>query len=991
MKKKILDEIYYQEKWDKEQTYSYNPVIEKKNTFVIDTPPPTISGALHIGHVFSYTQTDILARFQRMQGKNIFYPMGWDNNGLPTERRVQNLYKITCDPALSNIDHTTYDTLLNRKEKKKVHGFLPVPRKAFVSICSKQTKEDQKSYEKLWRNLSLSVDWNQTYETISPHSQMIAQQSFLDLYKKGFVENRHTPVFWDTQFKTAVAQADMEDRKRKGFYHDIKFNIENGKESFVISTTRPELLPACVAIAAHPKDERYKNFFYKQAVTPLFASSVPILPSPHADPEKGTGILMICTFGDMEDVHFWKKHKLPLKQIISQDGLFKNITFEPPDKNKIPASTTDKEKTHTIDKNTFLSIQPDQANRYYRELTGLRVPQARKKIVDILIEKKYLVSEPKMTEQFVKFYEKGDYPLELVPARQWYIKILKYKHELLEQGKKIKWHPPFMLKRYEQWVEGLNQDWCISRQRFFGVPFPVWYPLDRNKVPDYNNPILPIEKKEKGTLVILDKPIDPMSSAPADWNGKFKTYTEEQREKPGGFTADKAVMDTWATSSLTPQINSHWNRDKERHKKLFPTDLRPQAHEIIRTWAFYTIAKSFFHESDSKKNIPWKHIAISGWVMNPDRLKMSKSKGGNITSPEELIEEYSADAIRYWAGKARLGMDTIYDENMFKTGKKLVIKLNNAFKFLQIQIKGMHSFFVKYQKQNQIDESLINFSFPGFEGSLPYVHTAIDKAWLIHLTNIQQQASSFLENFNYSQALDIIEKGFWLFCDNYLELVKGRSYQFTHFENFLHPSDIEPTQNKRGKNPPLKEEIRDAQSAICSLDLSIYLFIKMLAPYMPYITEHIWSQRYTNLKGFNGQPYKKQQPGEEIKPKGFNEQKKKNSSVHTSSWILPFSFMNHLEKEKNQYSTLFHSDKLLNFSFNLLEKIRSYKASQNKSLSTPVKELKMKLYKEDKVLLKYCRGDIERATHTKKENIFIEEITEKRTIYPEISINLESD
>ena len=732
MKKKILDEFYYQEKWEKEKTYSYNPLVEKKNTFVIDTPPPTISGALHIGHVFSYTQTDILARFQRMQGKNVFYPMGWDNNGLPTERRVQNLYKIICDPTLSDTDDSIFEELLSRKEKKKLSGFLPVSRKTFVSICSKQTKEDQKAYEKLWRNLGLSVDWNQTYETISPYSQMISQQSFLDLYEKGFVENRHTPVFWDTQFKTAVAQADIEDRQREGFYHDIKFKMQKGEGEFVISTTRPELLPACVAVAAHPEDERYKKFFHKQAVTPLFSSSVPVLPSPHADPEKGTGILMICTFGDMEDVRFWEKHKLPLKQVIGQDGFFNKIIFESLSKRELSTSLTHQESTHIGEENIFFSFQPDQANRYYRELTGLRVQQARKKMVEILADIKDLVSEPQVTEQFVKFYEKGDYPLELIPTRQWYITILKYKNELLEQGRKIKWHPPAMLKRYEQWVEGLNQDWCISRQRFFGVPFPVWYPLNENKIPDYKNPILSIERKgQKPEL--LNKPVDPMSSAPADGCSEFKHYTEEQRGKAGGFIADTAVMDTWATSSLTPQISSHWGRDEGRHEKLFPADLRPQAHEIIRTWAFYTIAKSFFHESNSEKNIPWKHIAISGWVMNPERVKMSKSKGKGVVSPEKLIEEYSADAIRYWAGKARLGMDTVYDENMFKAGKKLIVKFNNAFNFVQIQIRGMNSFFTEYRKKNKIDDSLIDSSFPELEKSLSCISTSIDKAWLIYL------------------------------------------------------------------------------------------------------------------------------------------------------------------------------------------------------------------------------------------------------------------
>ena len=1010
--KKILDECFYQKKWESEKVYSYNSQEKKENTFVIDTPPPTISGALHIGHVFSYTQTDILARFQRMQGKNVFYPMGWDNNGLPTERRVQNLYKITCDPTLSDTDDSVFEELLNRKEKKKLSGFLPVSRKTFVDICSRQTKEDQKAYEKLWRSLGFSVDWSQTYETISPHSQVISQQSFLDLYQKGFVENRHTPVFWDTQFKTAVAQADIEDRKREGFYHDIKFQMQKGEGEFVISTTRPELLPACVAVAAHPEDERYKKFFHRQAVTPLFSSPVPVLPSLHADPEKGTGILMICTFGDMEDVRFWEKHKLPLKQVISHDGFFNKIVFESASEN--PLLNQNSTAAHTDanilvgKENVFFSFQPDQANRYYKELTGLRVQQARKKIVKILTETKCLMSEPQVTEQFVKFYEKGDYPLELIPTRQWYIQVLKYKNELLEQGRKVQWHPPSMLKRYEQWVEGLNQDWCISRQRFFGVPFPVWYPLNENKIPDYTKPILPSGKTGQ-KITLFNKPVDPMSSAPADGCPELQHYVEGQRGKAGGFIADTAVMDTWATSSLTPQISSHWGRDEERHKKLFPADLRPQAHEIIRTWAFYTIAKSFFHEGHSEKNIPWKHIAISGWVMNPERIKMSKSKGKGIVSPEKLLEEYSADAIRYWAGKARLGMDTVYDENMFKAGKKLVVKLNNAFKFVQIQIKGMDAFFAKYQEENNADSFLFGSSFPGFEKSLTCVSTTIDRAWLIYLRDVQQQASSQLEKLHYSQALDIIEKGFWLFCDNYLELVKGRAYQF---EKFLKPKGLSPpsrrhvfassekvvqledTKQKRetsnrsnilsvgSEENVMPEEIKVAQSAICSLDLSMYMFVKMLAPYMPYITEHIWSQRYAGEEK-QDKCIEKNKVGSDIK--------EENSSVHTSSWTLPESFVSHLEKEKNQGRILFDSNKLLPFSFSLLEKIRSYKAAQNKSLSTPIKELKIRVNKEDKVLFHSCQEDIARATHTKTENIFVEEITGKDSSSPNVSIVLELD
>lgn len=961
--KKILDELSYQQKWKDEKTYTYDSQKTKENTFVIDTPPPTISGALHIGHVFSYTQTDIIARYQRMKGKNVFYPMGWDNNGLPTEKRVQNLYKINCDPNLSD-DSAQLENILKRKEKKKL-PVLSISRKNFMKVCSIQTQEDQKQYEQLWRRMALSVDWTQTYETISPYSQIISQRSFLDLYQKGFVENRYTPIFWDTQFKTAVAQADMEDRSIEGFYYDIPFQIIDShsfetrlfredrhshkachshgggnpeeNDGFVISTTRPELLPACIAVAAHPEDERYKKFFHKRAVTPLFSAPVPILPSLHADPEKGTGILMICTFGDMEDARFWEKHELPLKQIITAEGFFNSIEFMGSRSRPSRGQTLYGKKE---EKNSFVSLNPDKANEYYSQLKGLRVGEARKKIVEILKEQKILTSDPKPKEQYVKFYEKGDYPLEIISTWQWYIKVLEFKKELLKQGQKVKWHPPSMLKRYEQWVEGLNQDWCISRQRFFGVPFPVWYSLEENKTPNYNKPLLP----ESIDLFIKNKTqIDPMSSAPADWNSRLKEYTEDQRGKT--FIADTAVMDTWATSSLTPQISSRWGLDEQRHQKLFPADLRPQAHEIIRTWAFYTIAKSFFHESGAldprfhgddnssyegrlslrNKSIPWKNIAISGWVMNPQRLKLSKSKGSKAISPIELIEEYSADAIRYWAGKVRLGVDTVYDENIFKIGRKLIVKLNNAFNFVRIQIKGQKDFIAKYKIKSDL---LASTTLPGFSKCLPYICTEVDQAWLMNLLNTHKQVSEKLDKYHYSQALEMVETKFWLFCDNYLELVKGRAYQFTHF------SESEEDLQK----------IKTAQSAVCTLDLSIYLFTKMLAPYVPYITEHIWSQRYKNETA----------------------DAKSNTSIHKSSWHLPKFISQYLEEKKS-----FSSEDLISFSFNLLEQIRNQKAAQNKSLSTPIKELTLKIKEKDQILFDLCREDIAQSSHVKPENIVL--------------------
>ncbi len=874
MKAKEIKKIesFYQDQWEKNQIYAYRDGQKREQSFVIDTPPPTISGSLHIGHVFSYAQTDIIARFQRMSGKNIFYPMGWDNNGLPTERRVQNLYKILCDPSLSHKNKHLED-LLERKNKK-TKDMQAVSRKHFIDICRIQSKKDQCEYEKLWRHLALSVDWKQSYETISTKAQIISQLSFLDLYKKNLVENRYIPVFWDTDFQTAVAQADIEDRKKQGFYHNIRFQIEGEKtKSFVVSTTRPELLPACVAVAAHPEDDRYKKFFHKKAVTPLFFSRVPIFPSVHVDPEKGTGIVMICTFGDMEDVHFWKKNSLPLKQIFTKKGFVKETS----EKNSIQHILLD-------------SLRWKEAKRYYKELEGLSVYQARKKIVEILLEKKELDAKPLPIEHFVKFYEKGSKPLELLPTRQWYIKILDHKEALLKQGQKVNWHPASMLKRYEQWVEGLNQDWCISRQRFFGVPFPIWYPLDEKKNPDYENPILPMEtffgsgdKKES---------LDPMHSSPSDWS---LAYKEEQRGKAGGFIAEKSVMDTWATSSLTPQLSSHWLLDQKRHQELFPADLRPQAHEIIRTWAFYTIVKSFFHNPENSENIPWKHIAISGWVMSPERVKMSKSKGKNI-SPNELLDEYSADAIRYWAGKARLGQDTIYDENLCKNGKRLAIKLFNASKFVMIQVK----------ETNFID-------------SLSGIKVPVDLAWLCYLQETYQKITSDLKSFDHSIALNQIEKAFWIFCDNYLELVKGRAYQL---------------QEENQKSPNLHYHVAEKSqslSAVKSLDVSLYLFLKMLAPYMPYITEEVWSARYA-----------------------------KSGSIHLSDWSS--NILQEIQVQKDDDSM--ETKGVLKFCFHLLETIRNEKATQKQSLSTPIKKLKVSGSLEEKKLFDLCKEDIARATQS---------------------------
>lgn len=741
--------------WEAEGRYHYDPTIPRANTFVIDTPPPTVSGSLHVGHVFSYTQTDVIARFQRMRGKNVFYPIGWDDNGLPTERRVQNLFGITCDPTLP------YDSGFKPQPvEKDVRKKAPVSRRNFLETCAIQTAEDEKRYEELFRHLALSMDWRQQYTTIGKHCRKVSQLSFLDLVKKKQVYNVDSPTLWDTGFQTAVAQAEVEERTKQGAYHDIRFHTEGGTE-FVISTTRPELLPACIAVVAHPDDERFKPLFGQFAVTPLFNARVPILAAEHADPEKGTGILMVCTFGDANDVEFWKRSGLPLRQIIGRNGQFRALRFEKG--------------------GLFDSLDPEKANANYDVLKGLYVNQARAKIVELLRGHESagkhgvaLARDPKPTEQAVRFYEKGDQPLEFISTRQWFVRILEHRDALIEQGKKITWHPEHMYKRYEQWVLGLNQDWCISRQRYFGVPFPVWYRIDENGVADYDAPIY----AEAAQL-----PVDPLSEAPTG-------FTEAQRGQPNGFIGDPDVMDTWATSSITPQTSSHWQIDPKRHASLFPADMRPQAHEIIRTWAFYTITKSYLHE----KQVPWTNIAISGWVVDPNRDKMSKSKG-NVITPGVLIEKYSADAIRYWASRAKLGPDTVYDETVFATGKRLSTKIFNASKFVMLQMteSGLNC------TPNEITEP-------------------VDRSWIQAMRELVTSATKNFDAYDYAQALIDTEQRFWDFCDNYVELVKARAYQ--------------------------KRDSMAGRSALATLDWTLKTFLRLLAPTMPYVCEEVWTWRY---------------------------------------------------------------------------------------------------------------------------------------------------
>jgi len=749
--------------WEDNKIY-YGIDLDNKKLFSIDTPPPTASGYLHIGHVFSYSHQDIIARFKRMNGFEIFYPMGWDDNGLPTERRVQDYFNVRCDPDEKSVENI--QEFVEKIDKKS--NPVKVSRKNFIELCHIVTTKDEKVFKDLFMKIGLSVDWDQEYATIQDIPREIAQRSFIDLYKKGNVYNVQSPSLWDPEFQTAVAQAEIEDREVPGAYHDIEFETSDGS-SFVISTTRPELLAACVGIAAHPDDKRFKNLIGKTAITPLFEVEVPIFSSELVDKDKGTGILMVCTFGDNVDVQWWKEEKLETRIIVNKFGRLKEVDFN---------------------SQNFKSKKPKKANDFYKMIEGKNLKQAKKIIVEMLSEplnfnnKAALVSQPREIMHSVRFYERSKTPLEILSTRQWFVKLLDKKKMLLEKSKQIEWHPTFMSKRFENWTENLNMDWCISRQRFFGVPFPIWYKLDENLKPDYDNPLFPDES---------ELPVDPSEDTP-------KEFDENQRGKPNGFIGEKDVFDTWFTSSMTPQIGGKWGTVEDFFDKILPYDIRPQSHEIIRTWAFYTVVKSALHHNE----IPWKNVIISGWVLDPNKKKMSKSKG-NVVVPNDLIEQYGADAVRYWSANARLGADTANDEQVFKVGKKLVVKIFNASKFV---LNNFH-------KIDVLDKSNIK--------------NPLDKSLVFIFNKYLEKITESLNKYQFAEALNLTEDFFWnYFTDNYIELVKNRR---------LNGSSV------------------DSLSASTTLILILENVLKLFAPFVPMITDEIWLTIYPDKESIHLQKW----------------------------------------------------------------------------------------------------------------------------------------
>ncbi|WP_311497915.1 valine--tRNA ligase [uncultured Mobiluncus sp.] len=745
--------------WADAQTYAFDPDTTREAVYSIDTPPPTVSGSLHVGHVFSYTHTDLVARYQRMRGKNVFYPMGWDDNGLPTERRVQNYFGVRCDPSLPYVPDFTPPYEGGEGKSIKNADQVPISRKNFVELCERLTAQDEKQFEELWRTLGLSIDWSYTMQTIGKPAQKVAQTFFLRNFARGEVYAAEAPGLWDVTFQTAVAQAELEARDYPGSYHSFAFHREDGKGDIVIETTRPELLGACCALIAHPDDERYADMFGTYVTSPGFDVRVPVLAHPEAEIDKGSGIAMCCTFGDLVDVDWWRDLQLPTRVILRKDG---RIIPDVPD-----------------------WITSERGRALYQETAGKTAFSARKAIVEALRESGEMLGDPKPTQRMTNFYEKGDKPLEIVTSRQWYIRNggqpyartaggTDLREELLARGRELDFVPDFMRVRYENWVNGLNTDWLISRQRFFGVPLPLWYPVKDSGETDFDHPILPSED-------VL--PIDPTTDTPAG-------FDEAQRGVPGGFVAEVDIMDTWATSSLTPEIYSGFGRDEKLFAATFPMDLRPQGQDIIRTWLFSTVVRSHL-EFDA---LPWRQAAISGWILDPDHKKMSKSKG-NVVTPMGLLEKHSSDAVRYWAASARLGTDAAFDEGEMKVGRRLAIKLLNASKFA-LSMGG--------DADLVLDPALVTVE--------------VDRSLIATLAEVITSATKAFEEMNHARALEVTESFFWTLCDDYLELVKDRAY---------------------GKDPAADSAA--VASARTTLALAIDNVVRLLAPFLPFTTEEVWS------------------------------------------------------------------------------------------------------------------------------------------------------
>ena len=780
-------EKYWTNFWEKEKIYSFHPS-QKGEIYSIDTPPPTMSGPMHVGHAFSYTNLDVVARFQRMNGKNVLFPFGTDDNGLATEKLVEKENKVKM---------------------------ADMKREDFINLCQKTIARISPSFIRGWKDIGLSADFDLIYSTISPQVQRISQLFFIDLYKKGRVYRKESPTIWCPSCRTAIAQAELIDKVTESTFNYIKFSLVKGG-SITIATTRPELLSSCVAVFVNPDDTRYKKLIGQKVVVPLFHQEVTISSDKDVDPQKGTGIVMVCTFGDTTDMEWYLKYNLELKISISKDGRM-----------------------------------TDLAGPY----TGMTIKEARRKVIEDLKEQSLLVKQEKI-KHTVNVHERCGTEVEIIPSTQWFIKYLDLKQDFLLMVDELKWYPPYMKVRLENWINGLQWDWCISRQRYFGIPFPIWYCKKTGEVK---------------LADIDDLPVDPIHSLP-----KSKCS-----DGSSDFVPERDVMDTWATSSLTPIIiwsllhkNKFVSSDMEKVKSFLPMSLRPQAHDIINFWLFYTLARSELHFN----KIPWRDVMISGFVLDPHGNKMSKSKG-NIVNPQNVLEKYGADALRYWATGTNLGEDIRYNEKEIQNGRRTVVKLWNAFNFCKIH-------------------------WQDYDPSIIVNQNNLDRADIWILSKFQVVLRTYLQNlerYNYFQARKALDNFFWKdFCDNYLEIVKYRLYGSSH----------------------------DDKGYLSGQFTLYYIFlgiIKLYAPYLPFISEEIY-QDY----------FRKKEKGKSIHLTSFYKPEKKfeNSKVENEfeEVILIISSLRRFKSEhklsmKKELSkvTISSPDVFLEKYFGIIKKVMSIK------------------------------------------------------------------
>jgi valyl-tRNA synthetase len=736
------------DRWARSGVYRFDRSRPRVEVFSIDTPPPTVSGNLHLGHAFSYTQTDVIARFQRMRGRAVFYPMGWDDNGLPTERRVQQHFGVRCDPSLPYKPAFEPPAWPSRQP-------IAVSRPNFVELCSQLTMEDEQAFEATFRRLGLSVDWSLTYATVGEQARRASQRAFLRLLAKGLAYQADAPTLWEVDFHTAVAQAELEDRQVEGISYRLRFNTEGpgelqgggpGDRGIEVDTTRPELLAACVALVVHPDDGRFAALQGTTVRTPLFGAEVPVLAHRLADPGKGTGIAMLCTFGDPTDLVWWRDLHLPMRPVLDPDGSIRPVVWGSPG---------------------FACADPAAAQRAHDQLAGLPVGRARQRAAALLRQAGALAAPPTRISHTVKFYEHGSQPVEILTSRQWFVRTVSLKDALLVRGGELSWHPEWMRSRFQNWVDGLSADWCISRQRFFGVPFPLWFRVGPDGTVDHDRPLVPDEAR---------LPVDPSTDVPAG-------YSQADRGRPGGFVGAPDVMDTWATSAITPEIAGGWVDDPDLFARVFPMDLRPQGHDIIRTWLFYSLARAHVEHG----TVPWAHAVIAGWVVDPNRRKLAKSRGGALT-PADALERFGADALRHWAAGKRAGVDTTLDEGQLRVGRRLATKLLHASRFV-LTLDG--------------------------RAAAAEATEALDRAMLAALAGVVEEATAAFEAYEPARALEATEAFFWAFCDQHLELVKGRAY---------------------GEAGPA-----GLASAVGALRLALDTLVRLFAPVLPFVTEEAWS------------------------------------------------------------------------------------------------------------------------------------------------------